>query len=579
MVYELKPKTNIKQKGIVFKTKEKIVSVLNGLFEDECINVMTIETYSLVDLQSFNKNIISELNIDLVIESKDVFLEKEVINQMLQYDLTEDRVYGKFTNFSMEDFINKEKLSSFQNEISLNVSTGKKIVIVGPGASFINKGDATIYIDLTRLEIQNRYKSGKYSNWMADNKGEDTLRMIKRGYFIEWPMFDKLKNSLLPHIDYWIEAESLDNFKMIDSKTYFSALKEVAHKPFSLVPFVEPGIWGGHWMQEHLVFSKDKHNLAWNFNGVPEENSLMLDFNGDNFEIPGSNLMFLFGEEVLGERVFGRFGNSFPIRFNFLDTVGGQNLSLQVHPKVDYVQNNFGAHYTQDESYYILHAEDNSTIYLGVKNGTEKSELVEALEKAATGATVFEDEKYIYQQPVFKHDHFSIPAGTIHSSGKDTVVLEVSSTPNRFTFKLWDWQRKDLDGLPRPVHLNHGIPNIDIRRDEDWVKANLVNQVKRINSGKGWYEEVTGLHKSEFIETRRHTFSEPVLHENHGSVNVLNLIEGDEATIVSVDGVFEPFVVHYAQTVIIPETIKAYIIKPSGSSKGKTLKTIKAFVR
>lgn len=173
----------------------------------------------------------------------------------------------------------------------------------------------------------------------------------------------------------------------------------------------------------------------------------------------------------------------------------------------------------------------------------------------------------------------SIPAGTIHSSGAGSVVLEISATPNRFTFKLWDWERVDLDGKPRSVHLQHGEPNLDMRRNEDWVKKELVNQFVVLGEGDGCIKERTGLHEMEFIETRRHTFTKSVIHENHDSVNVLNLVEGDEVTVESLDGSFEPFVVHYAQTFIIPESIKAYKITPSGTAVGQECKTMKAYIR
>jgi len=62
-------------------------------------------------------------------------------------------------------------------------------------------------------------------------------------------------------------------------------------------------------------------------------------------------------------------------------------------------------------------------------------------------------------------------------------------------------------------------------------------------------------------------------------VNVLNLVEGREAIVESPTGAFAPFVVHYAETFVIPESVKEYTIRPYGESEGKTCGTIKAFVR
>ena len=73
-------------------------------------------------------------------------------------------------------------------------------------------------------------------------------------------------------------------------------------------------------------------------------------------EIPAIDLVLQHPRELLGDDVFARFGAEFPIRFDFLDTVGGGNLSLQVHPLTAYIREHFGMIYTQDESYYMLDA-------------------------------------------------------------------------------------------------------------------------------------------------------------------------------------------------------------------------------
>jgi hypothetical protein len=159
------------------------------------------------------------------------------------------------------------------------------------------------------------------------------------------------------------------------------------------------------------------------------------------------------------------------------------------------------------------------------------------------------------------------------------MVLEVSASPYIFTFKLWDWDRLGLDGLPRPIHIDHGLMNIAWDRDTKWVRKNLINQIEPVAEGPEWQEERTGLHQLEFIETRRHWFTGPTPHETRDTVNVLNLVEGEEAVVESPTDAFEPFVVHYAETFIVPAAVGAYRISPIGQSMGKNCATIKAFVR
>jgi hypothetical protein len=159
------------------------------------------------------------------------------------------------------------------------------------------------------------------------------------------------------------------------------------------------------------------------------------------------------------------------------------------------------------------------------------------------------------------------------------MVLEISATPYIFTFKLWDWGRLGMDGRPRPIHIDHGAANIQWDRTTAWVKRELANRFETLVDVVGRREERTGLHEREFIETRRNWFTGTAPHNTHGGVNVLNLVEGEEAVVESPSRAFEPFVVHYAETFIVPASVGIYTIRPYGLSEGKQCATIKAYVR
>ena len=254
--------------------------------------------------------------------------------------------------------------------------------------------------------------------------------------------------------------------------------------------------------------------------------------------------------------------------------MGGQNLSLQVHPTTDYIRRNFGMAYTQDESYYILDADEDACVYLGLKEGVKVEDMISDLEAAQQGGPPFEADKYINRIPAKKHDHFLIPAGTIHCSGKGAVVLEISATPYIFTFKLWDWGRLGLDGRPRPINIGRGAEVIRERRT-DWVMENLVNPVGTLAENEHYTEEHTGLHELEFIETRRFTVRDRAEIDCHESVNVLNLVEGTACLVESADGGFDPFEVHYAETFIVPECVGKYRLRAVGGP----VKVMQAYVR
>lgn len=539
--------------------------------------VLVIDCYPGVRLTELEENLLSALNPTLAINAEQARLEESALHNLLARNLTDDRVFGVLSCHQLSEFIDPQKLAALKEQVQ-NAPEGLT-VIYGPGAALVHPGDVLVYADLPRWEIQQRMRSGELGNWGVENQSDDMLRRYKRAFFVEWRVFDRHKTPLLKRADFLLDTTLADSPAMVTGEALRAGLKQTTQQPFRVVPFFDPGVWGGQWMKQKFDLDPSAPNYAWCFDCVPEENSLLLRFGAVRIEIPSQDLVLLEPRALLGEKVHARFGAEFPIRFDFLDTIGGQNLSFQVHPLTEYIQQQFGMHYTQDESYYILEAEPGAMVYLGTKTGTEPQAMLDNLRSAGRGEQPFDDARFVNQIPAKKHDHFLIPAGTVHCSGSGTMVLEISATPYIFTFKLWDWGRLGMDGLPRPVHLDHGEKVIDWQRDTQWVHQHLVNQVEPIAEGEGWREERTGLHEREFIETRRHWFSAPVMHHTRGGVNVLNLVEGDEAVVDSPSGAFAPFTVRYAETFIIPADVGEYRISPSGEHLGKPLATIKAWVR
>lgn len=552
----------------------KIKATVENLHKEKV--VIVLDYYHGVRVKELQINLIEKLNPVKTFYAEEAKLPEKILFKKLARNITDDRVFGVLSVHKINEFYDELKIEALKKQID-EIKQGL-IIIYGIGVSLITKGDILIYGDLARWEIQQRFRSHELDNWGVGNYDEDILRKYKRAYFIEWRVLDRHKREVFEEMDFLIDTNKKNNPKMITQKAFYTALEQAVNQPFRLVPYFDEGVWGGTWMEKVCDLKRVKNNFAWCFDGVPEENSLYLDFKGIVVEIPAIDLVFVKAKKLLGEKVYARFGAEFPIRFDFLDTMNGGNLSLQVHPIIDYIQQNFGMHYTQDESYYILDAKDDACVYLGIKEDVDKNDLISALKDGQQGK-VFEADKYINKFKVKKHDHISIPAGTIHCSGKNSMVLEISSTPYIFTMKLWDWGRVGLDGLPRPVHLEHGEKVIQYDRKTKWVEKNLLHQEKIISQTDGILEEKTGLNELEFIETRRHWFDRAVKHHTNGSVNVLNLIEGEEAIVTSPENLFAPFVVHYAETFIIPENIKEYTIAPYGKSKGQKIATLKAYVR
>lgn len=539
-------------------------------------HVLVVECYQGVHHEELF-TALSALEEVTAIHTQSLFKPVAEIEAMTFPWLTADRIFGRRSHFSYSDFLDGQKVEALQKQ--LQKMSGLVLVYGHGAAEVVPDGDTLVYADMARWEIQMRSRRKEINGLGVENREEAPSYHYKRGYFIDWIVCDDLKKKLLPKADFWLDTHTCGEPKMVEGKTLRAGLEKTARQPFRVVPFFDPAPWGGQWMKEVCDLDRGQANFGWCFDCVPEENSLYLKIDGELFEMPSNNLVFYTTRDLLGAPVEARFGQDFPIRFDFLDTMGGGNLSLQVHPTTQYIRDAFGIYYTQDESYYLLDAEEGATVFLGLKTGINPEEMIAGLKEAQQAGASFDTAKFVNEWPAKKHDHYLIPGGTVHCSGAGAMVLEISSTPSLFTFKLWDWGRLGLDGLPRPINIGHGSKVIQWERDTEFARHDLINQVEPVAEGEGWSEERTGLHENEFIETRRHWFTGKVEHYTGGSVNVLNVIEGDELIVESPSEAFEPFIVHYAETFIIPASVGQYTICPYGTAIGKKCGTIKAYVR
>ncbi len=540
-------------------------------------NIIVIETYHGVNHKEIS-GALSQLMPDFYLDVRTLYKPEEQLDLLLEETLGDHPIFGYMSNHQLLDFLDPSKLRKAANQIAQ--MTDGLVIIQGAGAILVHQHpDVLVYADMARWEIQQRMRKGQVANLGSQNFSALITEKYKRAYFVDWRVCDKIKRQIFDRWDFLLDTNQHENPKLVTGELVRIGLRKTVSQPFRVVPFFDPGVWGGQWMREVCDLSAEPPNFAWCFDCVPEENSLCLAYGRHKVELPAINLVFAQTLELLGEKIKDRFGAEFPIRFDFLDTMDGGNLSLQVHPTRGYMQEHFGLPYTQDESYYLLDAEEDAVVYLGQKENIDHREMIADLERAQKGSETFPADKYVQKWPVKKHDHILIPAGTVHCSGKNSMVLEISATPYIFTFKLWDWGRVDLDGKPRTISIDHGKAVIEWDRTTEWVAKELVNQVEHIAAGDGWREERTGLHALEFIETRRHWFTKKVNHHTKGNLHVLNLVEGDEVVVESPTGAFAPFFVHYAETFIVPAGIGAYTIRPTTENTTSEYATLKAYVR
>ena len=348
--YDKFPSTKIS--GTILRGWNDIHTLLMECFKSR--KVLAVELYAGVREDEVI-NELKSLSPTLLINTRDLMKPENEIKEMTERFMTKDVLFGYVTNLSLKDYFDAGKLEVARKQVAAN----DRVIVVGSGAAMIAQAEATlVYVDMARWEIQQRFRAHEVKALGVDNREDAVSLQYKRGYFNDWRVLDKYKEGLFDKADFWLDTHIANDPRMIDRETFFKGIEETIKTPFRVVPFFDPAPWGGQWMKEVCGLNPEKENYGWCFDCVPEENSLYFEVNGVRFELPSVDLVLLKSRELLGEPVEARFGKDFPIRFDFLDTVGGGNLSVQVHPTTQFIRENFGMYYTQDESYYLLDAKD-----------------------------------------------------------------------------------------------------------------------------------------------------------------------------------------------------------------------------
>lgn len=479
----------------------------------------------------------------------------------------DDPLFGTRYTGTLMDFFDPLQLEGLRPRDSADLN-----IIYGCGAALAGWEGLLVYIDLPKNEVQFRSRAGAITN-LGVAKPQPAKEMYKRFYFVDWIVLNRHKETLLKTIGMIVDGQRPDEPLFTSGATLRSALAEMSRTVFRVRPWFEPGPWGGHWLKQKITqLPQDVPNYAWSFEFIAPENGLLLASDDRLLEISFDFLMFAGHQAILGDFA-DAFQFEFPIRFDYLDTMDGGNLSLQCHPRPDFIRHQFGETFTQDETYYIVDCEPDARVYLGFNEDIDPVAFRTALERSYHDNVPVDVDRFVNIESAHQHDLFLIPNGTIHCSGAGNLVLEISATPYIFTFKLYDWLRLDLNGRPRPLNIARAFENLAFDRQASYVKEHLVSKSVLLEAGAGWRLFHLPTHDDHFYDVHRLEFETAVELHTAGSPHVLNLVEGSSLS-VEVGGISQRF--NFAETFVIPAAADHYRLSNEGEG---TAKVVKAFMK
>jgi len=227
--------------------------------------------------------------------------------------------------------------------------------------------------------------------------------------------------------------------------------------PLKFTPILKDYIWGGTRLKTVLNKKATTNNCAesWELSGVSCNISVV-----SNGFLKGNNLQELieiYMGDLVGDTIYERFGVEFPILIKFIDA--RDNLSIQVHPD-DHLAAQRHQAYGKTEMWYIMEADNDSTLIVGFNQTMNKEKYLQAINNNNL-------KDVMNYEKVTSGDTFFMPAGRVHAIGKGILLAEIQQTSD-ITYRIYDWDRVDANGKPREMHTTLAIDAIDYTQHNNY---------------------------------------------------------------------------------------------------------------
>src|SRR5690554_1891693 len=314
--------------------------------------------------------------------------------------------------------------------------------------------------------------------------------------------------------------------------------------PLKFKPILKSLIWGGSDICKFKKISPVQEGIgeSWEISGV-EGNISVID-NGELAGKPIDEVLRIFKEQLVGKKVYDRFGDTFPLLIKFIDA--RDDLSIQVHPNDELAMkrhNSFG----KTEMWYVINATSDAYLYSGFSSRITPDEYVETVAN-----NTFTDKLQKYE--VKPGDVFFLPAGRVHAIGAGCFIAEIQQTSN-ITYRIYDYNRKDAEGNTRELHTELAKDAIDYRLFNDYRTQYTAAPNQPVQLASCEYFTTTLLEIDRPIERN---------YEEIDSFVIYICIQGD---CMLKDNKGNSLTVEQGESVLIPADIGSLHIIPGKNSK------------
>ena len=501
----------------------------------------------------------------------------ELVDRHLSWDRSEDPtlLFGRVYKGGYEGLMDRDKIEMLKRNLDkpckeVTIVYGQGCLIPELRCLYQHK----VYLDVTPKESILRIRRGQYINLGMDSPLTTPL-IIRRCYYCDFEVAVKLRKELMEdsgNVDYYVENDHPDDMKLLPFKAFSEITGSLAGYPFRCKPVYLEGVWGGTYMKKLRKLPKEMRNAAWVFDLIPMEVSILVDVAGTILELPFSTFFMKEGDKVLGPEVVQKFGGYFPIRFNWDDSYHSTgNMSIQCHSGSIYNKEHFNEFGRQDESYYVVITGHGAKTFIGFRDDADIPQFFRDIEAADTEHRSVDYMKYVSYEESKPGLQVMLPAGTIHSSGRNQVILEIGSlTIGSYTYKMYDYLRLDFDGKQRPIHTKLGELNVNQERRTSVIhdpssKDYIVQEPRLADSGKGWEEYIVGENPQLYFSLRRLEFEKKCEQETKGVFHVLTLVDGEHIRIRSLSNPERCYEASFMDLVVVPADMGAYVIENLGA--------------